>query len=77
MAFNIGTGIETDINTIFEKIKKCSGSTQERINLAPKPGEQRRSCISNDKARKILKWEPSVKLDQGIEQTVAYFKSNP
>jgi UDP-glucose 4-epimerase len=76
MAFNIGTGIETDINTIFEKIKKCSGSSQERINLAPKPGEQRRSCISNDKAKKFLGWEPSVRLEQGIEQTVAYFKSN-
>jgi UDP-glucose 4-epimerase len=77
MAFNIGTGIETDINTIFETIKKCAGSTQERINLAPKPGEQRRSSISSEKIKKFLGWSPSVTLDKGIERTVAYFKTNP
>jgi UDP-glucose 4-epimerase len=77
MAFNVGTGIETDINTIFEKIKTCAGSKQERINLAPKPGEQRRSCISCDKIKRYMGWSPSVNLDQGIERTVAYFKANP
>ncbi len=77
MAFNVGTGIETDINTIFEKIKGCAGSSQERINLAPKPGEQRRSCISYEKIRRYMGWSPSVNLDQGIERTVAYFKANP
>jgi UDP-glucose 4-epimerase len=76
MAFNVGTGIETDVNALFEKIKKCANSRQERINLAPKPGEQRRSCISHDKIRRYMGWEPAVNLDQGIERTVAFFRSN-
>ncbi len=74
MAFNVGTAIETDINTIFEKIRVCAGSTQQRINLAPKPGEQRRSCISYNKIKRYLGWAPKVGLDEGIEKTVAYFK---
>ncbi len=74
MAFNVGTGIETDINVLFEKIKSCAGSSQPRINLEPKPGEQRRSCISYEKIKKFLSWEPEVGLDKGIEKTVAYFK---
>jgi UDP-glucose 4-epimerase len=77
MAFNVGTGIETDINTIFERIKKCAGSSQERVNLASKPGEQRRSSIAYEKITKFLGWSPSVTLDQGIERTVAFFKANP
>jgi UDP-glucose 4-epimerase len=77
MAFNVGTGIETDINTIFERIKSYAGSPQVRINSEPKPGEQRRSSISYDKIHKFLGWSPSVTVDQGIERTVAYFKANP
>jgi UDP-glucose 4-epimerase len=77
MAFNVGTGIETDINTIFDKIKSSAGSSHRRINGAPKSGEQRRSCISYDKIKRYMGWSPLVNLDQGIEQTVAYFKANP
>jgi len=75
MAFNVGTGLETDINTIFAKIKKYTGSSQERIHLDPKPGEQRRSCISNEKIKKFLGWQPTIPLEQGIEKTVAYFRT--
>jgi len=75
MAFNVGTGIETDINTLYEKIKNGTGSKQPRINLEGKPGEQRRSCISYDKIKKFLGWEPKVTLDQGVERTVAFFKA--
>jgi UDP-glucose 4-epimerase len=75
MAFNVGTGIETDINTIYDKIKKHTASSQERVHMAPKPGEQRRSSISHAKIKKFLGWFPAVELDEGISKTVAFFKS--
>ncbi len=73
--FNVGTGTEIDINTIFEKIKAATGSDQERINEEAKPGEQRRSCIAYDKIEGELGWSPTVGLDEGIEKTVAFFRS--
>ena len=73
--FNVGTGTEIDINTIFEKIKAATGSDQERINEETKPGEQRRSCIAYEKIAGSLGWSPGVGLDKGIEKTVAYFRS--
>ncbi len=73
--FNVGTGTEIDINTIFEKIKAATGSDQERINEEGKPGEQRRSCIAYEKIAGSLGWSPGVGLDEGIEKTVAYFRS--
>jgi len=76
MTFNVGTGIETDVNTIFDKIKRSCGSTQPRINGPAKPGEQKRSSITHDKIRKFLGWSPSVDLDAGIAKTVDYFKSS-
>lgn len=72
--FNVGTGLETDINTIFEKVKGATGSTQERINGPGMPGEQRRSVISYDLIKKEMGWSPSVTLDDGIQKTVEYFK---
>jgi UDP-glucose 4-epimerase len=74
-AFNVGTGIETDINTVFEQIRNCARSNQQRINLEPKPGEQRRSVISYDKIKKVMGWSPNVNFGEGIAKTVSYFRS--
>jgi len=73
--FNVGTGLETDINTIFDKVKASTGSAQERINGPGMPGEQRRSVISFDLIKKEMGWSPSVSLDDGIQKTADYFKS--
>jgi UDP-glucose 4-epimerase len=75
MAFNVGTGIETNINELYEMIRKGTGSSQTRINLEGKPGEQRRSCIAYDKIKRYMGWEPKVKINTGIEKTVAFFKA--
>lgn len=73
--FNVGTGKETDINTVYDKIKKATGSSQQRVNGPALAGEQRRSVISYDLIQKILGWTPAVSLDEGIKKTVDYFKS--
>lgn len=46
--FNIGTGIETDVNELFGHIKTLTGSTCERKTSA-KAGEQMRSVITSKK----------------------------
>jgi len=73
--FNVGTALETDINTIFEKICSAIGSSQARINREAMPGEQSRSVISYDLIKKSMGWRPSVSLDDGIAETVKFFKS--
>lgn len=73
--YNVGTGLETDINTIFDKVKASTGSAQERVNGPGMPGEQRRSVISYELIKKEMGWTPSVSLDEGIQKTAEYFKS--
>ncbi len=73
--YNVGTGIETDINTIYEMIKSSTGSVKERINREAMPGEQRRSVISYELIKKSMGWKPTVKLETGIGKTVEFFKS--
>jgi UDP-glucose 4-epimerase len=72
--FNIGTGVETDVNEIFQKVRKLSGSNQEEKHGPAKPGEQKRSVITYDKAQKELGWQPEIGLKQGLSLTGEYFK---
>ena len=72
--FNIGTGIENDVNTLFRTIKKFSGAACEEKHGEAKIGEQLRSVIDHSKAKKILGWEPTIMLDEGLRRTVEFFK---
>jgi UDP-glucose 4-epimerase len=74
--FNIGTGIETSVNELFYKLKKITKANVKEIHGPPKLGELRRSCLSFNKAKKILGWEPEVDIDQGLKLTVNYFKNS-
>ncbi|MCS7214183.1 MAG: NAD-dependent epimerase/dehydratase family protein [Candidatus Calescibacterium sp.] len=72
--FNVGTGTETDINTIFRKLRDITKSNCEEVHGPEKPGEQRRSCISYKKIQKEFGWVPKVSLDEGLRYTVEFFK---
>ncbi len=72
--FNVSTGMETDVNTIFRKIWELTGSKSEEKHGSAKPGEQMRSVLSNEKVKRLLLWEPRVLLDEGLEKTVEFFR---
>lgn len=72
--FNIGTGRETDILTIYRHLQKITDSPLNPHHGPAKPGEQRRSALKADLAREILHWKPLVTLEEGLALTVAAFK---
>jgi UDP-glucose 4-epimerase len=72
--FNIGTGQETDILTIYLMLQGDVGSTLGPVHGPPKPGEQRRSVLNSDRAREHLGWRPQVDLADGLARTVAAFR---
>jgi UDP-glucose 4-epimerase len=72
--FNIGTGIETDVNQLFHHIKKLIGSNAEEKHIPAKAGEQMRSVISSKKINEMLGWKPTVSVEEGLKKTVEFFK---
>lgn len=72
--FNIGTGIETDVNQLFHHIKTLTGSSCEEKHIPAKAGEQMRSVISSKKIGDALGWKPTVQLEEGLKRTVEFFK---
>ncbi len=73
---NVGNPVERTMLQFAEEILKATGS-QSEITYVPLPTaddpKQRRPDIT--KARTLLGWEPRVPLEEGLEDTIAYFKT--
>jgi UDP-glucuronate decarboxylase len=72
---NLGNPCETTIHEFAEKIISLTGSSS-RIVYKPLPADdpkQRQPDISL--AKKMLDWEPKVAVDDGLRQTIEYFRS--
>ena len=73
-AFNVGTGVETDINELFDTIKYIVGSEQEQIHEKGLPGEQRRSVVDNSLIKSTLGWKQNFNIRDGLEKTAEFFR---
>lgn len=73
-AINLGTGVETDVNKLFRTLVQLGGFAATEQHGPPMPGEQRRSVIDNSLAGRILGWQPSVSLEEGLKQTLEFFR---
>ena len=71
--FNIGTGIEADVNEIFHQLNDLTNGQAEESHGPAKQGEQLRSVLNYQKAKDILNWSPRVNLTNGLKKTAAYF----
>ena len=72
--YNVGTAKETDVNELFNKLNKLAGSNKEEKHGPAAPGEQMRSVITSEKLFKKFNWKPSTTLDNGLKETVEYFR---
>lgn len=67
--FNVATGIETDVMSIWEELRHASGASLEP-ELAPlRTGELERSCLDPSHAREQLGWRAQVPLHEGLVET--------
>jgi len=74
--YNIGTGIETDVNQLFNYINDITKAGKEEKHGPAAAGEQLRSVITSDKLFNKFGWRPSTKLEDGLKATVDFFKNN-
>lgn len=75
-AMNIGTGRGTSVNEIFRALQDATGDTTPPAFGPPRPGDVRQIWLDSSRARDILGWEPQVSLEEGIRQTVDWFRAN-
>ncbi len=74
-AYNIGTGIETDVNTLFGHLRDLTQSTYKEQHAPAKHGEQLRSVLSNERIFASFGWTPKMDIIEGLSKTVDSFRS--
>ncbi len=76
-AYNIATGVETDVLTVYGLLAAAAGSVGPPEHGPAKPGEQLRSCLDNRQAAEMLGWEPVTQLGDGLRRTIDWFRAQP
>ncbi|MCC6446979.1 MAG: NAD-dependent epimerase/dehydratase family protein [Armatimonadetes bacterium] len=72
--YNLGTGVETSVQQIFDTLEAILKSGLKPIYAPARLGEIQRICLTNEKAGKELGWQPAHTFSQGLEKTVAFYK---
>lgn len=72
---NIGNPLEMTVLDFAVKIRALCGSTSEIIHKALPVDDPKIRQPNIMRAREILKWEPVMDLDTGLQRTIDYFRS--
>ena len=73
---NLGTGKEVSIKGLAIKIIKLMASDLEIKWLTNKPNGQPRRCVSVERAKREIGFDPQVDLDDGLRRTIEWYQSN-
>jgi UDP-glucose 4-epimerase len=72
--FNVGTGIETSVNSLAAAIGVSLGRHVEVQHIDRRDVDNiRRRVVNIEKARRMLRWTPQVILDRGLKETAEWF----
>jgi UDP-glucose 4-epimerase len=74
--YNIGWGRPTSINEIFTSLAKITNYALPVAYGPAKVGETRHIYLDASKANKELGWSPTLSLEEGLRETVEYFKTS-
>jgi len=72
--YNIGTGVEASLNQLLTAFGCVVGHPVTRQYAPARAGEVQRIALNAEKARHELGWKPSVSLEDGLAQTLAWVR---
>jgi UDP-glucose 4-epimerase len=72
---NVGTGAETSVLQLYDRIQRVTGMEREAELTEARPGELQRSVLDASLAKQELGWEPQHSLDEGLAETWAWISS--
>ena len=74
-AFNIGTGEKTSVNQIFESLQSIIKYRWSAEQGPARQGEVYKISLDSSKAVSALGWTPKVGMEEGLMQTVEFFRN--
>jgi len=73
--YNLSCGTGVSDLEIYEAVRAAAGVRMEPLYAPKRPGEADSVCLDSSLAKRLLGWVPTVPLDEGIAQSVAYHGS--
>ncbi|HTI42240.1 MAG TPA: SDR family oxidoreductase [Vicinamibacterales bacterium] len=73
---NVATGVRISLNTLFNTVRQLVGTNVEPLYGEPRAGDVKDSQADISKARRVLGYEPSVTFEEGLEKTVAWYRTS-
>ncbi len=75
--YNAGGNCEVKNIELAKSILKIMGKSERHIKFVKdRPGHDYRYALDNSKIKRELKWWPSVKIEEGLEMTIKWYKDN-
>jgi UDP-glucose 4-epimerase len=74
--FNVATNGRVSLNQLLAVLNRIIGSDVEPIYMESRAGDVRDSQADITKAGKLLGYRPTVSLEEGLRETVAWFESS-
>ncbi len=71
---NLGNPVERTVKQLAERVLALTGSKSEIVYKPLPVDDPKQRCPDIGLARSLLKWEPTVALDDGLQKTIAYFR---
>jgi nucleoside-diphosphate-sugar epimerase len=74
---NIGSGRETRILEMAERINALCGNSAGIVKAEPRVWDTKKRLLASiDRARELLGYEPKMEFDQGLDLTVQWFRDH-
>ena len=73
-SYNVGTGVETNVNELYDELAKLTGTSRAAQHGPAKAGEQMRSVLDGRALRTLANLPEPIALRDGLRQTVAWFR---
>jgi UDP-glucose 4-epimerase len=74
LLLNIGTGIETSVQQLYDIMAKLTGWKEPAQYAPPRAGEVARSALDPGRAAIHLGWKPFTSVEEGLARTLEHFK---
>ncbi len=72
---NLGNQGEFTIRELAQKVIEITGSRSQLVDKPLPSDDPTQRCPDITLAKKVLDWEPVIKLEEGLTRTIAYFES--